>query len=243
VQTTNAIGADTALTDENGDNIAIALALSLLLSKLTDLFGAGDTNTSLIDGLLNNNLVDELIGSGLDFTQGAVATVAGNTFVSTLNAASAGYTTNDGYVLANVLANPTNTSFTTTTTYKTFQITVQTPAINYDYEYLDQAGTQRTLVGLVAQPPMGIEVVTGTPASPGTTIDSATIDWQSNTTTFNFTNFASGNYFVRASLFPTYALTLYWPRSLTASQVGQIYPINFSNPGNNPYRVYVIGTE
>jgi hypothetical protein len=225
---------NTELLDSGGTNIPLALGLSLILSKLTELFGSNDGS---------NSLVDQLITNGIDSSQGSTLTVTGNTFVSSLNASTAGYTTANGYVIATVLANATKVPFTTTTTYKSIEIVVQTPALQFDYEFLDQAGTQRTAVGIAAQPPMGIELITGTPASPGTVLDSATIDWQSNTNTFYLTNLPPGNYFVSAAAFPTYALNMYWPRSLSSNQWGQIYPINYSNPGNNSFRVFIQGIE
>jgi hypothetical protein len=233
VPVSGAIDENTSLID-GGINIPLALGLSFLLSKLTSLFGSGDAGKSLID---------QLVGGGMDLSQGATLSVASGTFTTNLNNSTAGYTTANGYVLANVIANTTKVTFTTTTTYKILEVTVQSPAMIWDYEFLDQAGTQRTAVGIAAQPPLGIELITGTPASPGTVLDSATLDWQSNTTTFNLTNVPAGNYFVSAAAFPTYALNMYWPRSLAANQWGQIYPINYSNPDSNAFRIFVKGVE
>jgi hypothetical protein len=213
VQTTDAVTENTGLIGSSGP-IALALGLATILNKLTSLFSAGDTATTLVNALAAGGL-DKSQTNTIDY--GAVATQ------SALNAMAAGYTDASGYNLTNVSNNAIIIPFTLSQTFRNTEITVTTPLCDMDYNYYDGT-TVRSYSPLVAQPPVKIDLV-----SPALSIiGRATIDWQNNTTRFSFSNLTPGTYFLQITIVPSYALNMRWVRSgLAANEYNTIYFTNF----------------
>lgn len=229
VQTTDAINQDTKLFDGSGQ-LLTALGLSLILKKLSDIFTSGDSATSLVNALIANGGMDKSV-----ITTASVSVI--NT-ENSLNAMAAGYTTQDGYDTATVIANTIVLPFTTTSNYKVAEVTVTTPLCEFDYEYQDRTGNVNSQVGFVAQPAMGISLV----LNGITLIADASVDWNTNTTRFIVPNMVAGNYTINAYIVPTYDLDMNWVRT-GVDPSNKIFFTNFNVIGATGLTVNVIGTR
>lgn len=230
VQTTDNIDQNTTLSDNSGP-ILTALALSTLLNKLSQMFGAGDGGLTLGQALSKNGGLDLTVIDTIDYGISATQTK--------LNAMCSGYTTQDGYDIMTVLSNLIEIPFTLSTSHKLTEFTVTTPICNFDYEFMDRTGTVRTMSSFVAQPSMGISIInTGTNVSYG----DATIDWQTNNVKFTVENIPAGSYQLQAYILPTYDLDMYWPRT-NVTPSNKIFFTNFTVTGSSGLKLSIVTTS
>jgi hypothetical protein len=230
-QATDVITENTTVKDSATGNLLLANGLLSILGGVDGIL-SGNTTANTPGGNLVNT-----ISSGM-IVPGAV-TIAASNVTATLNAASAGYTTNDGYNGANVAANQLEFPFTLNKSALLLSVTVRTPTGAFEYEYEDRTGN--VVVGSIsAQPAFIIELKDGG----GNSIETSTIDWTSSSTTFTVTNVNSGNYEVAMTIIPTYDLDMNWSRGNLTSQesVHKIFFTDFSSMSNATVYINVLGT-
>ena len=229
VQTTDALTENTTMINSSTGNLLIANGL---LSIIGGIDGILSGNTAV--GTSGGNIA-KTMSSGMITPQ--VITVTGANANTQMQAASAGYTDNDGYVSANTDANPITFSFSTTAAARVLQITVTTPSCFMNYNFQDRVGN--VVVGQIsAQPAFAIQVKEG-----ANLVAQNTIDWTSSTVSFNLVNQAAGSYTVAMFLIPTYDLDMNWSRgNLTSDdEKHQIFFTGFSGVGNTTCAVTAIG--
>jgi hypothetical protein len=223
-QVTDALGQNTGILDSNGSYLPLLLALPNLLKGL-DTFMGGNANA--FGQVTKNNQI--------------VLSVNSATVVSQLNAQAAGYTTNNGYDLSNIV-NRNNwiaANFTIGSGLSFLDLDIKTPLIEYEYEFEDRTGTVRTQ-NIAAQPPLAITLLYGTSLATASFVTQSSTDWNANYTKIISFEPAAGTYWITARLLPTYDLDMYWVRSgLTTGEYNNILPINFVNSGFGNFDVVV----
>jgi hypothetical protein len=227
VQVTDAIGNNTSLLDSAGTPIALLLGLNTLL-KGVDTFMGGNATA------FNSTPKSDV----------STLSVSNANCVTKLQAMTAGYTQANGYVLGNV-TNPANwmtVSFSLSKSYSSLKVDIQTPNVVYDYDYLDQDATVQT-GSITAQPPVGVTLQKGANTTVGLEVAGSTVDWNSNYTQIILSNVTAGTYWVSLYALQTFALNMYWPRSLAAGSESTIWPYNYSvNPSGTPQGFNVLVT-
>lgn len=242
VQVTGAVGPNTNVIDSSNNSLLGLLGANVLIALIKQLMENGATGNnsifgqvfSLLDGITGVNLPGALGNTIIPGTSTVQTRTAAQT-VTILNAATANYTTNDGYDLAVVTNNPFLNYGVTTKSTPLLTITVSMPLLNFDYEYLDPiANAKATANSFVAQAPIEIVVYRD---NFSTIVAQATQDWQLNNTRFSIPNAPAGNYIVTSFPTATYILNQDWANR-TGVANGQfssqaIFPINFSAANAN----------
>lgn len=196
----------TPLVDSNGNSISTLLALPALLSFL-----------------------DTQVDDGLGATEVTVATRSYANSIGNLNNMTANYTTNAGYDIDQVDTYAFRESYVLNESRNLLTITVTTPFVFFEYEFLDPvSNTIITANNFAAQPPLRIEVIRGPNADE--IIGAATVDWQLNSATFQFAYPSANTYTVWGGAVQTYILNQDWVRGdgNTGIEPQAVYPINFS---------------
>ena len=218
-QITDVIGQNTQVQESDGSINPLLLALPVLLSLLDGFFDGDDTRS-----------MSNIVGTANAQALSVAATEA------KLDAMYGGQMGSDGYPIydpATVEANGITLPIVLPNPVTSLTVTLTSPTLTFDYYAKDSAtGTVRLYSGQVAQPPCQIGLFYGNVSAPNLQ-QTATIDWQQNTTSFIITNAPAGTYNLFITITPTYALNMYWDR--TSAGLGQynvVFPFNFDMSGS-----------